>query len=121
VDEARSCGIPTVAVDGSRPVRDIIDEVAALLSGPLRSGPHATSGADRRQLLRTANLDIVGQIRAGCARPWATAEPDTQVRSFVCECGASSCELDVDATVGMAAARPVIAEGHESGRGQPRS
>jgi hypothetical protein len=113
VDDARSRGIPTVAVDGTRRVRDVVDEVEALLSGPLRSGPHAPSSEGRRQLLRTANLDIVDQIRAGCARPWATAAPDTQVRSFVCECGASSCDADVEAAVGIAAALPIIAEGHQ--------
>lgn len=112
LDEARLRGIPTVAVDGIRRVLDVVHEVEKLLAVPLRSGPHATSAEERRALLRTANLDIVEQIRAGCARPWATAEPDTQVRSFVCECADSSCDRDVDATVGDAAAAPVIAEAH---------
>jgi hypothetical protein len=111
-DEARACGIPRVTVDEARPIQEVVDEVEALLAGPLRSGPHAASTDDRRALLRAANLDIVDQIRTGCARPWATAEPDTQVRSFVCECGDPSCDLDVDALVGAAAGTPVIAEGH---------
>lgn len=112
VDEARACDIPTVAVDGTRPISKVVEEVEALLAGPLRSGPHAGSREQRRALLRSANLDIVDQIRAGCARAWATAEPDTQVRSFVCECGDLSCDLDLDASVGATAAAPVIAEGH---------
>lgn len=112
VDDARTCGIPTVAVDGTRPVHEVVDAVEALLAGPLRSGPHAKSADEQRALLRAANFDIVEQIRAGCARAWATAEPDAQVRSFVCECGSPSCDLDVDASVGAAATAPVIAEGH---------
>lgn len=114
VDEARSLGIPTVSVEGMRRVYDVVNEVEELLAAPLRSGPHASSVDEVRALLRTANLDIVHQIRAGCARPWATAEPDTQVRSFVCECGDASCDRDVDATVGDAAVSPVIADGHAS-------
>jgi len=117
VDEARSIGIPTVVVEGTRPIHDIVDEVEELLAGPLRTGPHARSTDERRLLLRTANLDIVDQIRTGCARPWATAEADTQVRSFVCECGGSSCDRDVDATVGDAATAPVIAEEHANSHG----
>lgn len=111
-DEARACGVPTVAVNGTRPIRDVVDEVEALLADPLRSGPRAASADERRALLRAANLDVVDQIRTGCARPWATAEPDPQVRSFVCECGDPLCDLDVDATVGVAATAPVVAEGH---------
>lgn len=112
VDDACACGIPTVAVDGTRPSLEVVDEVEALLAGPLRVGPHAASTDERRALLRAANLDIVDQVRAGCARAWATAEPDTQLRSFVCECGVPSCDLDVEASVGAAAIAPVIAAGH---------
>jgi hypothetical protein len=112
VDEARAFGIPTVAVDGMRSVHDVVQEVEDLFAELLHSGPHASSTDERRALLRGANLDIVDQIRTGCARPWATAEPDTQVRSFVCECGDDSCGDDVAVTVGDAARAPVIAEGH---------
>jgi hypothetical protein len=111
-DEARAYDIPTVTIDGARPIHDVVDEVEALLRGPLRTGPNAVSPDERRALLRNANVDIVEQIRAGCARPWATAEPDTQIRSFVCECGDRACDLDVDASVGAAATKPVIAERH---------
>lgn len=112
VDAARAFSIPTVDVEATRPIHDVVDEVEELLAGPLHRGPHARSTEERCALLRAANLDIVDQIRTGCARPWATAEPDTQIRSFVCECGDASCDHDVAATVGDAATAPVIAEGH---------
>jgi hypothetical protein len=114
VAAANTRGIPIVVVDGSRSVAEIALEVEARLADGLRAGPTATTIAERRALLRAANLDVVRQIRAGFARPWATADPEVQVRTFTCECGDQACEADVDATVTAAAAGPVIAAGHSS-------
>lgn len=105
-------GIPIVVVDGSRPVAELAGDVEIRFVDSLRSGPTATTFAERRALLREANLDVVRQIRAGCARPWATADPEVQVRTFSCECGDAACEADVDATVDAVAARPVLERGH---------
>ena len=107
-------GIPIVVVDGSRPVAEIAVEVEVWLADALKAGPTATTIGERRGLLRGANLDVVRQIRMGCARSWATADPEVQVRTFTCECGDEACEADIDATVGAAASGPVIAPGHAS-------
>jgi hypothetical protein len=80
----------------------------------LSAGPAAATIGERRALLREANLDVVRQIRAGCARSWATADADVQVRTFTCECGDEACEVDLDATVAAAAAGAVIARSHAS-------
>ena len=107
-------GIPIVVVDGSRPVAEIAVEVEVWLADALKAGPTATTIGERRAVLRGANLDVVRQIRMGCARSWATADPEVQVRTFTCECGDEACEADIDATVGAAASGPVIAPGHAS-------
>ena len=111
---ANARGIPVVVVDGSRPVAEIAVEVEVWLADALKAGPTATTIGERRGLLRGANLDVVRQIRMGCARSWATADPEVQVRTFTCECGDEACEADIDATVGAAASGPVIAPGHAS-------
>lgn len=105
-------GIPIVVIDGSRTVAEIAAEVESRFAGALAAGPRATTLIERRALLREANLDVVNQIRAGCSRPWATADPDVQVRTFTCECGETSCDADVETTVGIAATRPLFAGGH---------
>lgn len=111
-DDARRRGVPTIIVDGTRGLPDIVDEVERALARPLRVGPHARSVHERRRLLREANLAAVKQVRDGCARPWATADPESQLRSFVCECGCRECDTDRDVAVAVAAAAPVIAQGH---------
>ena len=100
---ANARGIPIVVVDGSRPVAEVAVEVEVRLADALSAA-----------LLREANLDVVRQIRSGCARSWATADAEVQVRTFTCECGDEACGADIDATVGVAAAGPVIAPGHAS-------
>ena len=107
-------GIPILVVDGSRPVADIAIDVEARLADALSAGPTVTTMDERRALLREANLDVVRQIRTGCARPWATAHAEAQVRTFTCECGDERCEADTDTTIGSAAAGAVIAPGHTS-------
>lgn len=111
-DAARRRGVPTIVVDGKRGTSEIVEEVERTLAGPLRTGPHARSIRERRELLREANLAAVNQVRDGCARPWATADSETQLRSFVCECGNRECDTDLDAAVAVASAAPVIARGH---------
>ena len=106
--------IPIVVVDGGKPVGEIAAEVEVRLADALSTGPRAATIGERRALLREANLDVVGQIRAGCARPWATADAEVQVRTFTCECGDQDCGADIDKTVGAAATGPVIAPGHPS-------
>jgi hypothetical protein len=111
---ANERGIPIIVVDGSRPVADIAVDVEARLADALSAGPTVTTIGERRALLREANLDVVRQIRAGCARSWATADAEAQVRTFTCECGDETCAVDIDTTVGAAAAGAVIAPGHAS-------
>lgn len=104
--------IPTILIDGRRAIREVVDEVEQLLAAPLAAGPVANDPAHRRALLREANLAIVEQIRTGCARSWATADPVTQVRTFVCECGDPRCDIEVAVAVGLSANAPVIAADH---------
>lgn len=110
--DAGRYGIPAIVIDGSRDIGEIVDEVERLLAAALAAGPLADDRKERRALLREANLAIVDQIRTGCARPWATADPVTQVRTFVCECGDQRCDLEIDLAVGVAASAAVVGVEH---------
>lgn len=107
-------GIPIIVVDGTQPAAEIAAQVEVRLADELSAGPTATTIGERRMLLREANLDVVRQIRSGCARPWASANAEAQLRTFTRECGDETCEADVEMTVGAAAAGAVIAAGHGS-------
>ncbi len=113
---ANARGIPIVVVDGSRPAAEITVEVEFHLASALSVGPTATTSAERCSLLRCANLDVVRQIRMGCARSGGTIDAESQVRRFTCECGDDACLADIDATVGAAGAAPVAAPGHPLSR-----
>jgi hypothetical protein len=110
--EARENDVPILVVDGSLTIDETVDAVEHALAKAITAGPCAENAADRRALLREANMAIVGQVRGYYARPWAEGNADEVVRVFPCECGDPSCERDVDARVGIAAARPVLAPGH---------
>jgi hypothetical protein len=112
LENARRHEIKIIVVDGSRSVTEITEEAEQLFAERLGDGPLASSRQERQTLLRDANLAVVEQIRSGCARPWGTNDPETVMRSFVCECGDENCVVDPDLTVGEAAARPVVARGH---------
>jgi len=106
-----------VAAAGARVVeaRDIETTVAAVdraFAPLLARGPVAASVAERRALVREANLAIVDQVRGYYARPWASGDPEAVVRSFVCECADRACVALVDVPVGMAASESVVAAGH---------
>jgi hypothetical protein len=112
VAAANARGIPIVTVDGSRSIAELTDDIESRLREVLTAGPTATTIDERRVLLREANLDVVRQIRMGCARPWATVDAETQVRTFTCECGHADCTADLNTAVGVAAVSPVVAHGH---------
>jgi hypothetical protein len=110
--EARAYAAPILRVDGSKGVDEIASAVEALFADALAAGPRAERLAERRALLREANEAVAAQVRAYCARPWARCEPETVVRTFVCECGDPACAADVRLRVGDLAAGPVLAPGH---------
>jgi hypothetical protein len=110
--EATEAQVPVLRVDGSLDVEETVVEVERRLDAVLRDAPRATSTAERRSLLREANLDVVRQLRAFYARPWATGSADDVERSFACECGDPACTVRIDATVAAAAAGPVFGPGH---------
>jgi hypothetical protein len=108
-DDARSANAPTVAIDG---IAETVAAVEMLFADALARGQHAETRAERKSLLREANLARVGQVQAFCARPWASGEADDVERSFICECGERECEADVRLTVADVRAEPAIAAGH---------
>ena len=57
----------------------------------LRDQPTATTTEQRRALIRAGNAAIVGQYRAGLARPWSTGDPAEVVRAYDCECARPGC------------------------------
>jgi hypothetical protein len=109
--EVRAASAPVVATEG---IAETVAAVEALFADALAGGPRAETLAERRALLREANLAHVEQVRAFYARPWATGEADEVERAFICECGDRACEADLRLTVGAAAAAPLIARGHGS-------
>ena len=110
--EAREHDAPILMVDGSQTIDETVAAVETLFADALAGGPRAESAAERRALLREANLAQVEQIRAFYARPWADGNADTVERSFLCECGDPGCEASVVAPVGTLAAEPALAPGH---------
>jgi len=110
--ETQEHGAPTLTVDVSSSVDDTVAAVESRFADAIARGPRAESSAERRALLREANEAIVTQVRGYHARPWAGGDAETVLRSFVCECGDSHCEANVDVEVRRAAAGPVLAPGH---------
>jgi hypothetical protein len=110
--EAREHDVPILAVDGERGIAATVAAVERHLEGALTEGPCARTLAERRALLREANEAIVAQVRGYYARPWADGDGEEVVRTFLCECGDTTCEASVEIRVGVAAAAPVIASGH---------
>jgi hypothetical protein len=110
--DAREHGVRVLVVDGARSIDATVAAVERLFRDALDEGPVAETVAERRALLRAGNESIVAQVRGYYARPWAEREADQVVRAFVCECGEPSCEADVEVSVGVAAAAPVLAAGH---------
>lgn len=107
--EVRAARAPVVAIDG---VEETVVVVEELFAAALAAGPRARTLAERRALLREANLAQVEQVRGFYARPWANGDPEAVERTFICECGDAACVGDVRCRVGAAAADPVIAPGH---------
>jgi len=110
--QARDHAVPILTVDGSRSIDELVASVEHLFASALAAGPRAETSADRRALLRDANAAIAFQVRGYYARPWADGDPDSVVRTFVCECGDSACDSSVELAVGALTAEPVLAPGH---------
>ena len=114
--DAHETGVQILTVDGSRGIDETVAAVEHLLAAALEEGPRAETAADRRALLREANVAVTGQLRAYFARPWAEGDADSTIRTFLCECGDPECDASIDATVGAVAARAALAPGHEAMR-----
>lgn len=119
-DEAVANGVPTIRVDGSRSVAEMVDQVEAMFGDALAAGPVAVAPDERQGLLREMNAATVAQVRGYFARPWAEGDADPVTRMFVCECGEPSCDLEVRVTVRSAATGPVLAPGHTATGGSCR-
>ncbi|MEO9254485.1 MAG: hypothetical protein ABI305_03025, partial [Tepidiformaceae bacterium] len=58
------------------------------------------------------NEAIIAQVRGYYARPWATGDPDQATNTFVCECGAPTCDAFMNLTISEATSGDVLAPGH---------
>jgi hypothetical protein len=103
---------PMLGIDGRQGVDEVVAEVEKLFAEALAAGPRAETRTERRALLREMNEAIVSQVRGRYARPWATGDPESVVREFVCECGDAGCEATVRMRVGAAASGAVRAPPH---------
>jgi hypothetical protein len=110
--EARAHDVPILEVDSSMTIDETVAFAEARFAAALAEGPCAATAEERRSLLREANEAVVAQVRGYFARPWAEGDAEENVRSFVCECGATDCVESVDLPVGAAAAAPVLASSH---------
>jgi hypothetical protein len=114
--EADTHGVPVLPVDESSSADAVLAAVQRRFAAALAAGPRAATSAERRALLREANLAIVAQVRGYHARPWARGDAEAVVAAFACECGDPRCTVDLRLTVAAAAAGPALAPGHA---GQP--
>ena len=114
--EASEHRVPTLTVDGSRGIAEMVAAVEEHFADALAAGPRAGTADERRALLREANEAIVSQCLAYVARPWTTVDAESLVRGFVCECDDLDCdelvELPVAAFERAAARGPVLAARH---------
>jgi hypothetical protein len=110
--EAREHGAPTLSIDGALDVEATTQAVESLFADALAAGPRAESRDERGALLREINEAIAAQVRAYFARPWADGDPDAVVRRFVCECGDTRCDVDLELPVGVLLGGPALAPGH---------
>jgi hypothetical protein len=114
--DAEEHGARVLTVDGSRGIDDTVAMIEEHFAEALAVGPRAETLTERRALLREGNEAIVSQVRGYYARPWADGNPETAVRTFVCECGDVQCDASVELSVGTVAADPALAPGHRSTR-----
>jgi hypothetical protein len=110
-EEAREHGAPVLSVDGTRGIDEMAEAVDQLFADAIAEGPRAETLDERRALLRGANRAVAEQVRGYYARAWAHGDPDSVVRSFLCECGDPDCTESVDVAV-RASASPIYAPGH---------
>jgi uncharacterized cupin superfamily protein len=110
--EADEHDVPTMAVDGTCGIDELLAAVEERFAPVLAQGPRAPTRAERRALLREANLAAVRQVRGYYARPWADGHAEGVLREFVCECGDTGCVENVELTVGAAGAAAALAPGH---------
>ncbi|HEY8475082.1 MAG TPA: hypothetical protein VIL37_21010 [Natronosporangium sp.] len=75
-DRAAASGQPSVTVDGLT-VEQTVAEVARVFANRLAAGPVATTMAERRQLLRYANTEIIAQCQG-----WFAHQPDPAAGSL---------------------------------------
>lgn len=73
-----------------------VDAIVEACGAWLHDQPRATTIMERRALIREGNAAIVGQYRAGLARPWSTIDPATVIRAYDCECAQPNCTALID-------------------------
>lgn len=111
--EAAEAGVPTIALDGSQSLDDVVGMVERQFAEAIKTGLTAITVAERQALLREANGAVAAQVRGFFARPWASGSADGGERPFLCECGADDCVENAMVTVADAEERRVFARGHE--------
>jgi hypothetical protein len=109
--ETREHAAPILSVDGQSGISEMTATVERLFAGAIAQGPCAKTRAERRALLQEANRAVAEQVRGFYARPWAQGNPDSVVRSFLCECEDTECAESVDVAV-RTSATPIYASGH---------
>jgi hypothetical protein len=110
--ETREHRAPALTVDGSRGIDELTDAVESLFAAAIAKGPTAATRGERLALLRESNEAIAEQVRGYYRRPWAAGDPESVIRSFLCECGEPSCTAFVEISVERTT-EPVYAPGHE--------
>lgn len=115
VEAAGGVKIITSDHESAERTADAVEEICA---DWFRDQPGASTVEERRALIREGNAAIVGQYRAGLARPWATTRPDEVTRAYDCECAAPGCTalIDLPLTVFpdpfLPDSPPILAPGH---------
>ncbi|GAB3761463.1 hypothetical protein [Microlunatus parietis] len=95
-EQVDAAGGTKIITNDHESAEQTVDAVVRVCADWLHDQPRATSTEERRALIREGNAAIVGQYRAGLARPWATTRPEEIVRAFDCECAAPGCTALID-------------------------
>ncbi|MFC7624125.1 hypothetical protein [Microlunatus sp. GCM10028923] len=95
-EQVEAVGGTKIITNDHETAEQTVDAIERVCADWLHDQVRATTTEERRALIRYGNAAIVGQYRAGLARPWSTTRPEEIVRAFDCECAAPGCTALID-------------------------
>jgi hypothetical protein len=118
--DARERGFRVIRVDGSLGVEEVAGLVEEAFGDAIAAGPRASTPAERLELRRRHNRQVLSQVSAYFSRVPCAGDPAASPVPFGCECAASGClvrtfvPLDAAAETFARDGARLLADGHEA-------